>query len=551
MLPIILMQETLAKLTPQKKNQTALFSLLLFFLTITILGLPFTNWGFKTDDFGNIYHCKINSLKDMVNFFTEGNMERFNHASNSTSDSQAFFAGLYRPVSFIYYYAQYLLFGTNPYGYFLTTVIFHALNSVLLFNIFIPIAGTLGAFLAAAFFAFHPSLWNWLGWISAQTYFIELFVLLLLILALKHYLDSKKIIFYILSCTLFALNLFLKEATIILPLWIIPAVYLYLDKNPGSLWKSLRVSLGYWLVVVGYVAARLSMFPLTSNTGSLTFEPTLASFLARMQSRVLDFVTYAVDMIGFTTLPANNRIFKGSLLLAFFALLAWLFIHNQQKKWMIFFLYSTALFSWPALLMHYQPRYIYMALPFFLLMILVGFKFYQSSYQPKIYKAVSYALCLIIATHAYFLFDKLALRESVLHQVTQSFQTLANNQTLHNRPLCFVGIPSHWFSMGTAQAMWLLTNNNSYPVYQCDAKMYLAGNDNYLKVPALDKNYLEIIKNEDGFLLQSLHKDKLWFADETGKRRAQVSLSIPKEAREHNTIFITWDYYKAEFKILS
>lgn len=192
-----------------------------------------------------------------------------------------------------------------------------------------------------------------------------------------------------------------------------------------------------------------------------------------------------------------------------------------------------------------------MALPFFLLAILVGFRFYQSSYQPKSYKAVSYALCLIIATHAYFLFDKLALRESVLHQVTSAFQTLAQNQTLSNRPLCFVGIPQHWFAMGTAQAMWLLTGSNKYPVYQCDAKMCLAGNDNYLKVPTLNQNYLNITKNEDSFLLETLHKDKLWFTDETGNKHAQATLPIPEEARKHNTIFITWDYHKAEFKILS
>ncbi len=552
MIQSILVQGTTSKVVVKKKNNsTLIFSLLLFGLTMTILGLPFTKWGFKTDDFGNIYHCKINKLSDIGTFFTEGNMERFNHASNSHSTPQAFFAGLYRPMSFLYYYAQYLLFGANAYGYFLTTIAFHALNSVLLFNIFIPIAGTLGAFLTAAFFAFHPSLWNWLGWISAQTYFIELLVLLLLILALKKYLDDKKIIFYLISCTLFAMNLFLKEATIILPLWVMPALYLYLEKINKRFLTTLRLSLGYWLVTVGYAVVRLSMFPLTKDTSSLTFEPTLASFVARMKSRLFDFVTYFNDLVGLTALPGNNRLLKGALLLVFFTALAWLFIHNREKKWILFLWYSTIIFSWPGLLMHYQPRYSYMALPFFMLSVLMSLRFYETSYEFKQHKIFTCGLCLIIATHAYFLFGKLKKREYVLHQVTGAFQTLVQNPTIHNRALCFVGIPCHWFHMGTAQAMWLLTNNNSYPIYQFNAKICLKNKDNYLAVPALKKNYLTITQNTDNFVLSSLEEKKLWFLDQSDKKNTHATIEIPEETRKQNPLYITWDYQLARFKILS
>jgi hypothetical protein len=205
-------------------------SLLLFCIIFCILGLPFTHWGFKTDDWGNIWHSVTTSWKDLWHFFTEGkSIEIFNHPSNSDIEhiEQAFFCGLYRPMSFVYFAPQYWIFGVNPYGYYLATIAFHALASVLFFNLLSFFTTTTAAFLAAAYFGFHPSLWNWLGWTSAQTYQIELFVLLLIFLLLKHFLDRRAWWAYALACFLFLTNIFLREQTIFLPLWLMVAIPLY------------------------------------------------------------------------------------------------------------------------------------------------------------------------------------------------------------------------------------------------------------------------------------------------------------------------------------
>jgi hypothetical protein len=555
------------------KSRTTKIAFLLFFISIiTLLGLPYTKWGFKTDDFGNIYHAaKLSSWSDVCRLFYEGNMEKFNHASEKnklpTEQHSSFFCGLYRPLSFIYYWIQYQFFGTHPYGYFLIAIIFHALNSVILFNIFFRIsASLLLAYFASALFAFHPSLWNWIGWVSAQTYFIELFVLLLLLLLLlQRYIHSRKISYYFFACFLFAANVFLKEATLFLPFWLIGACYFYFKRASShfkqtslqKLLKSIAISSGFWLVSIGYVFARLVSFPLSSNTTTLTFEPTLMGFITRMKSRGFDFVSYTSDFFTLSWMPQKHPFFKGTLILIISSFLIWLFIRNTKKSLLLFFVFSTIIFSWPALLMHYQPRYIYMAIPFFLFYVLVGLMYQKNAFylHPQVntnsickYVATTVAIILFIF-YVPFLTKKLRLREERLHQVTQSFVDLLKNNQIKSRPLFFLVLPKHWFSMGTAQAMWLLSNNDSYPVYQGGPSIELAEKYSYREIPAFEKNYLSIKTTTNGFIFESTNTDKLWFVGLEEKKESEFFYSFPKQ-KEKSLVFITWDYQKAKFKIL-
>lgn len=533
----------------QSFNKKTVYGFLLFCAVVGILGIPFKNWGFKTDDYGNIYHCKIEKLSDVSRFFYEGNMERFNHPSNIPQQDQAFFCGLYRPVSFLYYYLQYLLFGTTPYSYFLVTIILHALNSLLLFFLFCYFSSFLIALFAALFFAFHPSLWNWLGWVSAQTYQIEVLVLLLSLFSLKKYFETKKTWLYLLSCLLYASNLFLKEATIFFPIWIIPAGYLYAQEvlhDHQPLKKSALTSCGYWVVALFYLMCRAATFPLTSNTKTLTFEPTLASFVARQKSRLFDFVSYISDMIGLSWLPQGNPVLKGSIIVTVILFLGWLFYNSTKKRLMLFSFFSMILFSWPALLMHYQPRYIYMALPFFILLFVIGITSYQRIRSTTwLQKPCAVACTLLLLFQTSFLVSRFKQREHVLNQVHTSFLKLTHHEAIKDNPLCFVNLPRHWFAMGTAQAIWLLTNNKK-PVYQYNTGIRLAGRSSYLQTPVVKHDLLSIEKNNDGFECTSKDSNTIWFENQGNT----ASISIPEKYRKQDPVYVTWDYQKGAFKIV-
>jgi len=534
-------------------NKKTILALSIFIFTMLILAIPYKNWGFKTDDFGNIFHAKIHSIKEIPNFFTEGNMERFNHPSNSNTYQQAFFSGLFRPMSFIYYYLQYLLFGDNPYGYFFVTIMFHALNTVLLFFILSLFAPLILSYTVALFFAFHPSLWNWLGWVSAQTYYIELFVLLTLVLLLKKSIDQKSPTLYVLSCLLYATNLYLKEATIIVPVWLIFGLYLYLSHIKQCtkfqiFIQSIKLSIGYWIVAFGYLIHRAMFFPLNANTQTLTFEPTIASFIARQKARLFDHVTYITDILGLSWMPGSNQLLKGAFILFLIGLLAVLFIRSSKKSLLAFILVSIPIFSWPALLMHYQPRYIYLALPFFLLYIVAGityFKPLKSIQFQYLSTCSSLIITPFILCNTLFITKRMKQREYVFHEVTQSFKKLLKKDIIKNKPprqpLCFFNIPHHWFAMGTAQAVWLLSNTKTlYPIYQFQTGINYQQQDTYLHIPKYDQPVFDVKPSKTGFTLEYI----------VNNHKNSIELDIDQQYRKLNPLYITWDYQHAQFKVL-
>ena len=109
-------------------------SLFLFILIFVLLGLPFYNWGFMNDDFGVVFHSKIHSFKDFIKFFTEGHSGDFLQPSNFVASDKNFFSVYYRPIAFALHAMVTAIFGFNPYGHYLVFTLFHALNSVLVFN---------------------------------------------------------------------------------------------------------------------------------------------------------------------------------------------------------------------------------------------------------------------------------------------------------------------------------------------------------------------------------------------------------------------------------
>lgn len=534
---------------------TVLIALIVFFS----LGLSIKNWGFKTDDFSNLYHtAQIENAHDLLELFNDKSIETFCYPSGSTPPPSSFLSGLYRPMSFIYYWPQYYFFGASPYGYYLVTIALHTLNSALLFLLFLLFVAYGLAFLGALYFAFHPSLHNWLGWISAQTYQTELFVLLLLIFCLRCFFDTQQKIFYLLSLILFACNLLLKEATIFMPLWIIPASYLYLSaKTQNStltmLKKSFYTSLGFCFVSASYLATRALVFGFTptGGTGNLTFELSWTSFITRQKARIFDFVSYVSDMIGLCWLPGNHQLLKGVLILSVCISLFILLIHNKNKLLIIFLYGSMLLFSWPALLMHYQPRYSYLGIPFFILAVIVSINSCDIKFS-RITKFMStFGFIILLGYNMLFLEHTLKARACALQSVTKSFTTLLKDQHIQKKPLYFFGLPHHWFAMCVAQAIWFLSGDDQHPVYHHGIVVEVDGFHNYLHSPKTNHHYLTIKPTSNGFTLTTSNIDKLWFCNRNLiEKQSTQHLTINQNILDQQPVFITWDYVYERFIII-
>jgi tetratricopeptide (TPR) repeat protein len=99
-------------------------------------------------------------------------------------DWTTFHLGVYQPLAWMLLGAEYLLFGLQPWGYHLTSLVLHALNTVVLFALVLallircrpgweneePATLVLAAGLAVALFAVHPLRTEAVAWASCQPY---------------------------------------------------------------------------------------------------------------------------------------------------------------------------------------------------------------------------------------------------------------------------------------------------------------------------------------------------------------------------------------------
>lgn len=529
------------------KRLNSVTTLCIFVSIILLLGAPYTKWGFKTDDFSNIYATKTLCSQGVKKVFSTGNIEALYAPSNSVAKqapAQGLLSGLYRPFSFILYYPQYLLFGNNPYGYYLTTITIHAANCALFFLLMAQLFSWLAALIMSLLFAFHPSLANWLGWTSAQTYFSELLLMTLCGIFLFNAIKRKNIRWYIASLCCFFGALFTKETTIVVPFLLTAGALLY-DK------KLLRYTTGFWVIFFGYFATRAYVMGVNSNVSTFTQKPSLSGYLEKLSGRFFDAVTYVSDLCLLTWLPKNNQLLKGACIGGIALALCYLFYRSTQKKTILFLSFCLASFSWPILLIHYQARYIYLLLPLSLFIALLCWQ--SSRIHPEVKKILSRAgtaLGILLVIHqAHYMKVILKDREYVFGATTQAFtQLLKHNEIKNNckRPIAFVGLPNHWFPLANAQAIWLMSGRNDFPVYNFSFPIHLSWQRSYLDKPFRKDSPLSIATTPNGFSFFSSDVKTAHF----GGNKELVQIDIPKKYRSKNPIFVTWDYRNGMFIIL-
>lgn len=168
----------------------------------------------------------------------------------------------YRPLVSLSYVIDYSLWGLNPAGYHLTNILFHCLNVLLLFHLFVRILGdrTTG-FIASLLFAANPVNSHVVTFIATRS---DLFAFLFFILSLLMYhmyrrpIGDAKPRFYIGALVFFCLSLLCKEIALTLP----PIVFLHdlcltdRFRKDGFAWKSFVIYVPFAAILVGYFSLR-------------------------------------------------------------------------------------------------------------------------------------------------------------------------------------------------------------------------------------------------------------------------------------------------------
>lgn len=141
--------------------------------------------------------------------------------------------GNYHPLTFLSLAADYTISGSKPWGYHLTNIIFHLLNTTLIFYLVFIICRrlkiknkTLISIITALLFGIHPMHVESVAWVSGRKDVLYTFFYLLSILFYLQYLDKTRVKFYIISIIFFLFSLASKAMAVTLPVVLLSIDYL-------------------------------------------------------------------------------------------------------------------------------------------------------------------------------------------------------------------------------------------------------------------------------------------------------------------------------------
>lgn len=130
------------------------------------------------------------------------------------------YASNWHPLTWLSHMFDFEIYGLNPWGHHLTNLIFHILNTLLLFGILSEITGSIWRSAFVAFlFALHPLNVESVAWIAERKNVLSGFFFFLTLWAYINYSEKKQ--FYLLVFLFLALGLMAKPMLVSLPFLLI------------------------------------------------------------------------------------------------------------------------------------------------------------------------------------------------------------------------------------------------------------------------------------------------------------------------------------------
>lgn len=200
----------------RKTSKTFLFAVIIFIISVV------TYWNailcpFIWDDYPLVVDNKYKSINNSLAFF--GSEFFDTDLENPDSGSE----GYYRPMVLVSVVLDYFFFGLKPWGFHLTNVLIHGINSVLIFLLILILFKRRDiAVFSSVLFAIHPINADVVSYISGRT--DSLCLMFMLISFLAYVLSQRyrgSISIFVLSVIAFFLSLASKENAAVLPLLLV------------------------------------------------------------------------------------------------------------------------------------------------------------------------------------------------------------------------------------------------------------------------------------------------------------------------------------------
>lgn len=209
----------------------------------------------------------------------------------------------YRPLLLVDFIIEHTFFGTSPWGFHLSNLLFHILTVCLLFIFFKKISiREETALILAAVFAVHPVLTQAVAWIPGRNdMMLMIFFLAVLIFTIQYFRCSEKDnkstkwIYFVLQFLFLLLALFTKETAVVVPL-VTALVVVYVLKKP---WKSFLP-----FVLTGVLA--IFIWFISRSMATLLNEPTT---MTKLVSTGISRIPAMIQYVGKIFFPVNLSVY--------------------------------------------------------------------------------------------------------------------------------------------------------------------------------------------------------------------------------------------------
>ncbi len=204
-----------------------------------------------------VLSAPFKTMDDQVSIVNNASIKSFGHIGKIFRT--AFFGdrSYYRPLVSLSYMIEYHFFDLQPLFYYLSNIILHSLNAVLVYFLVIQIfKNRLIAYYGMILFAVHPLHWEAVSNISGRSILLCALFYWTSFLSFLLFKDKRKPILWVMSLIFFTLSLLCKESAVMLP--VVLFLYIWLcDPEPLEKRQNLFIAVIPFLgLITAYLLVR-------------------------------------------------------------------------------------------------------------------------------------------------------------------------------------------------------------------------------------------------------------------------------------------------------
>ncbi|MCK4499841.1 hypothetical protein KAU11_05045, partial [Candidatus Babeliales bacterium] len=553
--------------TFSRKKKGLFFSVLIACLTFFAYITSVQTWGFWGDDFSIAYNCNIESLSELPSFFYARTNSQCSLPTNlKSADRLTFFQVSYRPVVTFFYMLQMKLLGfKNTFGVLIISLFSFCLCVAIFFYLLTLLVPIWLAFVGTMFFAFHPVLGEDFAQMNVQPLFWTTILIIFTCLFLKRWIVKKSWLAGGFSSFLFACTLFMYEAFFTFPIWLLFAIPLYFYRTVRPIvWREiLGYTVPFWGVLIFYLIVRCQIYPLAFGVDGVMFDPVSVWSKFFSFQYLVDFVWLWLNILGLSALPRAMPLLKCGFLILWSTFFFLSFLKSKRKKEILLFLLGALLLYWPAIFMAPRGYFTYIALPPFIIALIIAF-------SERVYSSyLGIAFMLMLSCHG-MLSNRafLRMRSKKIQLVHNSLSSFLKKDEVQGQSLFFVGIPSEIFpAWGLAPAVWMYRGNDTLPVYSdscLQTRTHLSSvileSMNLPQITpvniSIKRKTLRMTSTDHsqcffwGGLLKTCSMGKRTVYSYADGKAFDFELEIDDKWLYSNPIFVTWDFENQKMRIL-